>query len=268
MAKVAFVLSGGGSLGAVQVGMARALYERGIVPDLVVGTSAGALNGTFLAARPTTLATIDGLLALWRTLDRQDLFPLSVARSLLGLTGQRRGLLDPSNLRTLVQTHANIAAIEDATTELHIVATNLLDGREVLLSKGDVVSAIMASAAIPGVFPPVERGRELLVDGGVSNNTPISQALKLGATTIYVLPTGTACTLRRPPRNALGVLMHAFSLVLMQRLLAEVAAYDDTAELVLLPAPCSNDVLPIDFRFTQRLHDTGYADARALLDAR
>ncbi len=264
--RIGFVLSGGGSLGAIQVGMVRALYERGIVPDLVIGTSAGALNATFLAARPRTAETVDGLLALWNSLARDDLFPISVARAVLGLTGRRSGLVDPEGLRMLIEGNALIERLEDATTELHVVATDLLSGREQLLSSGDTVSAVMASAAIPGVFPPVKRDDFVLVDGGVSNNTPISQAVKLGATKVYVLATGTACPLTRPPRSALAVTMHAFSLLVMQRLLSEIEHYHEEAELVVMPVPCEADVLPVDFRQTPKLHDDAYAEATAFLE--
>ena len=266
--RIAFVLSGGGSLGAIQVGMLRALYERGIVPDLIVGTSAGALNGTFLAARPKTLSAIDELLALWQTFEREDFFPLSVSRAVLGLTGRRMGLVDPKNLRTLIEDHAKIRRIEDASTELHMVATDLLSGNEQLLSSGDVISAVLASAAIPGIYPPVRRGNRVLVDGGVSNNTPISHAVRLGATQIFVLPTGIACPLRRAPRSSLAVMMHAFSLIVMQRLRADIEHYDDAAELVVMPAPCEADVLPVDFRRTTRLHDDANVEAKTFLSQR
>lgn len=266
--RIAFVLSGGGSLGAIQVGMLRALYERGLVPDLIVGTSAGALNGTFIAARPKTMSTIDELLALWQTFEREDFFPLSVSRAVLGLTGRRLGLVDPENLRTLIEEHATITRIQDASTELHVVATDLLSGSEQLLSSGDVVSAVLASAAIPGVYPPVRRGNKVLIDGGVSNNTPISHAVRLGATQVFVLATGTVCRLRRAPRSALAVMMHAFSLIVMQRLRADIEHYDAAAELVVLPAPCEADVLPVDFRRTTRLHDDAYAEAKTFLTGR
>ena len=200
--RVAFVFSGGGSLGAVQVGMVRALYERRIAPDFIVGTSAGALNGAYLAGHPPNLATAEGLLSLWLSLTRRTLFPISLARSAMALGGQRAGFVDEANLRKFIQANAPFENLEDARIPFFAIATNLLNGDEVVMSSGDTVSAIMASAAIPGVFPPVRRNNTVLIDGAVSNNTPVSQAERLGATTIYVLPTGHACTLRKAPRSA------------------------------------------------------------------
>lgn len=149
----------------------------------------------------------------------------------------------------------------------HVLATDLLSGKEVRLSDGDAKDAILASSAIPGVFSPVDWRGDQLVDGGVCNNTPISVALELGARRIYVLPTGMACALTEAPRGAIAMLLHAMSLLVMRRLLVEIEALSDRAELIVLPPPCPLTVQPIDFSHTGELIERGYEDGAEYLDA-
>ena len=201
----AFVLSGGASLGAVQVGMLRALYERGISPDLIVATSAGAINGAFIASRPQTVETADELAAIWGEVRRAQVFPLNPLSGLLGFLGSRAHMVPESGLRRLVAARVEHERLEELPIPLHVVAVDVVTGEELLLSSGPVVDAVMASAAIPAVLPAVEWGDLELMDGGVANNTPISHAIELGAREIYVLPTGHACALERPPGSALGM---------------------------------------------------------------
>src|SRR3954452_5625530 len=210
---VAFVLSGGGSLGAVQVGMVHALYERGIRPDLIVGTSAGAINGAFLAARPPTTATAIALAQQWRATRRGDVFPLRPLAGLRGFVGSNNHLVPATGLQRLVGNHIGHARLEDLPIPLHIVAVDVLTGEELLLSAGSAADAVMASSAIPGVLPPAPWGQRLLMDGGVANNTPISHAVALGAREIYVLPAGHACALPSPPGSALAMGLHALTLL-------------------------------------------------------
>lgn len=262
----AFALSGGGSLGAIQVGMLQALYERGIRPDAVVGTSAGAINGAFIAGRPPTVATALELAELWRTLRRADIFPLQPVTGFLGFVGRRRALVEAQSLRRLVQKHIRFVNLEDAPIAFHVIATDLLSGQEVRLSQGDACKAVLASAAVPGVFPPVRWKERTLVDGGVCNNTPISHAVELGAKTIYVLPSGNACALSTPPRSALGVIMHSMSLLVMQRLILEIEMYRDSARLIVLPPPCPLGVQPVDFAQADHLIGRSRDDTHAYLD--
>lgn len=134
------------------------------------------------------------------------------------------------------------------------------------LSRGSALEAVMASAAIPGVFPSVEwQGREL-IDGGVANNAPISHALELGAETIYVLPTGNACDLPEPPHGALAMLLHSMSPLVMRRLLIEIELLKDHADLIVLPPPCPLRVSPVDFERSDELVEQGYAAASEHLD--
>lgn len=263
----AFVLSGGGSLGAVQAGMLGALYERGIGPGFVVGTSAGALNGAFLAARPPEPATADALAEVWRGLRRGQVFPLNPLTGLLGFAGARDHLVPGSGLRRIVERHVGHLRFEDLPVPLHVVAVDVVSGEELLLPSGPLADAVMASAAIPAVLPPVPWGDRLLMDGGVANNTPISHAVALGAQRIYVLPTGHACALEEPPRGALGMALHAISLLTQRRLIEDIERHRGDAHLVVLPPPCPLRIPPMDFAHADELVRRGHDDSAAFLDS-
>ena len=263
----AFVLSGGASLGAVQAGMLRALYERGVGPDLIVGTSVGALNGSFIASRPPTPATALELAEIWRGVGSGNVFPLNPLTGILAFFGASDHLVSDHGLRKLVADHLELGALEDSRIPLHVIATDLLSGRELRLSRGNALEAVMASAAIPGVFPAIEWKGRRLIDGGVANNTPIIDAIELGADRIYVLPTGNACELPEAPGGAVAMLLHAMSLLVMRRLLLEIEALRDRAELIVLPPPCPLTVAPIDFSHADELIRRGYEDSRDYLDA-
>ena len=265
--KTAFVLSGGASLGAVQVGMIRALYERGIAPDLILGTSVGAVNGAYIASRPATAKSAEKLAAVWRDVARRQVFPLNPLIGFFGFFGARDHLISAHGLRELVEDQIELAALEDAPIPFHVIATDLLSGKELRLSHGAALEAVLASAAIPGVFPAVECHGRTLIDGGISNNTPIVDAIELGAERIYVLPTGNACDLPDAPRGAVGMLLHAMSLLIMRRLLVEIELLRERVELIVLPPPCPLSVTPIDFSHADELIRRGYEDGRDYLDA-
>ena len=262
----AFVLSGGASLGAVQAGMLRALYERGITPDLIVGTSAGALNGAFIASRPQTVATAIGLATIWRGLRRGQAFPHNPLTGLLGFLGARDHLVPSSGLRRVIAGHLEHAELQDMPIPLHVVAVDVLTGEELRLSRGPVLDAVLASAAIPAILPPVAWEGRMLMDGGVANNTPISHAVELGAQRIYVLPTGHACALEEPPDGALGMALHAMSLLTHRRLVEDIERHRADARLIVLPPPCPLRITPVDFRHAGELIDRALSDARAFLD--
>jgi predicted acylesterase/phospholipase RssA len=177
----AFVLSGGASLGAIQVGMLRALYQRGIAPDFIVGTSAGALNGAFIASRPQSVETADALADVWRGLRRGQVFPLNPLTSLLGFLGARDHLVPDAGLRRVLRAHLEREYLEQLPIPLHVVAVDVVTGEELRLSTGPVADAVMASASIPAVLAPVSWAGRMLMDGGVANNTPISHAVDLQA---------------------------------------------------------------------------------------
>src|SRR6266566_3124626 len=253
--RTAFVLAGGAVLGAMQAGMVHALYERGIAPDLLIGTSAGALNAAFLASRPPTVATAEQLAARWRGLRRTGVLPLRPATLLGGLAGRRDHLIPDQALRRLAARHLQFERLEQAAIPLHLVAFDLLTGTEVRLFDGPAVDAVLAAAAIPGVLPPVRWRGRLLADGGIADNTPVSHAVALGARRIYVLPTCNPGDrgLPRPPRAAPAAAVHAITVLTNARLHGDLARYAHSAELIMLPAANPGHVQPTDFDHADRL---------------
>lgn len=241
----AFVLAGGGSFGAVQAGILRELVAAGIVPDLVVGSSVGAINGAYFAGSPTTQG-VAHLEAIWYGLRRQDVFPFTF-RSLAGLIGRRNFVVDPCGLRRLLEDHLPFKDLEHAPLPLHVVATDLLSGAAARLSSGYAVDAVLASCAIPGAFPPMRVGERYLIDGAVASNTPIRTAMELGASRIIVLPTGFACAMDGPPRGAIATMLHAVTLLIAHQLVTELERYGGQVEIITVPPLCPLSVSPYDF---------------------
>jgi NTE family protein len=264
----AFVLSGGGSLGAVQVGMMQALTERGIVADLLVGTSAGAINAAYLAGHGTDLQSLDGLAASWLAARRGEIFPLEPRHQMLALAGRRSSLFSDRGIRRLISTNLDYRRLEDALIPIHVVATDLLSGVEVVLSHGDAVSAVLASTAIPGVFPAVQRDGLILVDGGLADNTAISVAVDLGCDRIYVLPTGFACASTQAPPTPQAIALHALGFLTQQRLIVDIARFGSVVDLRVLPPLCPLAVPSTDFRHASELIDRARSSAGQWLDSR
>jgi NTE family protein len=240
--------------------MLEALYEQDITPDFLVGTSVGALNAAFVASRLQSPQTATELGGVWRDLQRRHVFPLRMSALVGGVCGRRDHLVPDRELRRLIRRYIQFEDLADAAIPLHLVAFDLIEGRELLLSEGPAVEAIAASASIPGIFPPVAIGERRLIDGGVVNNTPISHAVELGAERIYVLPTQAPHDRpTRIPAGALEAALQGVRLLVGCRLEADVARYSAVAELILLPAPNAGGVQPTSFEHAHRL----IADARA-----
>lgn len=261
----AFVLSGGASLGAVQVGMLRALVEQDIVPDVLVGTSAGALNSAYVAGHGLTTSGVDSLADVWANLRARSLFPLDPARTMGALVGRSSALCSDRGLRQLLDEHLGFERLEESPVPLVVVATDLFSGREVALTSGSAQQAILASCALPAVFAPVEYGETMLVDGGLANNTAVSEAVRAGASTIYVLPSGYSCAIATPPRTPVAAAAHALAVLTHQRMVADIALYAGTVDLVVLPPPCPMRVSVMNFDRADELMRAAYSSAAAAL---
>ena len=247
----AFVLAGGGSYGAVQTGMLRALTAHDVRPDFIAGSSVGAINGAFYGGMPTVdgVAKLD---ALWRGLKRHDVFPIALADLLRALLSSNH-LFTPSGLRRLLDDHLPYARLEESTIPVHVMATDLFTGSPVCLSAGPAAEAILASCAIPAIYPPVQIGNRALVDGAISCNTPIQAAIELGATRLIILPTAFACPHASPPRGVFASAFHAMGLFVMQQLEQDTRRYSREAEIIMVPPVCPLGISPYDFSRVGRM---------------
>ena len=208
--KTAFVFAGGGSFGAVQVGMLHSLVCHGLSADVVVSSSVGAMNGAYYAGTPTAEG-VEALARIWRGLRRQDVFPIRW-RDWLRFVRRRDFLVGSEGLYRLVHAHLPYQNLQDAKIPVHIVATDLASGDAVILSEGPAAQAIIASTAIPAAFAPVQLDRLYLADGAITSCTPVHQAVALGSTRLIVLPTGYACAREAPPQGAVANALHALTL--------------------------------------------------------
>jgi NTE family protein len=261
--KTAFVLAGGGSLGATQVGMLRALAESGVDADFVVGTSVGAINAAYFAGDPTPDGTVRPE-ALWRGLKRSDILPLGW-RGFLGLLLGRSHLVPSDGLRRLLDSHLPYRNLEDAEP-VHVVATDVFSGEAVVLSRGPVTQAVLASSAIPAAFAPVEIDGRLLCDGAIASNTPVRAAVACGARRLIVLPTGSTPQLRRTPNGAIAGAVHAITLLTKRQLAAELNELGASVECHIVPTEGLMGGSPLDFSRTPELLERAYRRTLRWLD--
>jgi NTE family protein len=243
--KTAFVFAGGGSFGAVQVGMLQALLAHGVKADFVVGSSVGAINGTYFAGDPTT-GGVAKLERLWLGIRRSDIFRVNL-RIAAGFLWRRDFLMSSAGLRDLIDTHLPFQRLEDAEIPVHVVATDLLSGEAVILSRGSAADAIIASSAIPAAFAPVAIDGRYLVDGAITSNTPVKVAVSLGAERLIVLPTGFACALSDPPVGAIANALHALTLLIARQLVAELELLDSAIDFAIVPTLCPHRGSAYDF---------------------
>ena len=243
--------------------MLRELVAHGVKPDLVVGSSAGAINGAYFAGAPDA-AGVERLDALWRGLHRRDVFPVTL-RSVAAFLVRRQPIVDSSGLRALLEKNLSYRELENAPLPVHVVATDLLHGATVRLSKGPAVDAVLASCAIPAAFPPMVIDDRYLVDGAVASNTPVGVAVELGAKRIVVLPTGYACALQEPPHGAIACALQAITLLTAHQLVVEIERFRDQVEIVTVPPLCPLTVSPYDFSRAGELIDRAAEQTRKWL---
>jgi NTE family protein len=262
--KTVFVLPGGSGLGSVQVGMAQALFEAGIRPDFFVGTSVGAINSAFLGGNPT----LDGVLELgkiWMTVRREDVFPVNVFSTIINVFKKKNFLVSPKGLRNLLERNIHYNTLADARIPCLLTATDLMNGEQVVLTSGNVITAVLASTALPGIYPPVEMMGRFLVDGGLSGNTPLSVAAEYGAEEVFILPAGYSKTLDKLPSGLMDTFAHSLNILIDQQFLRDIEFYEKNISIHIIPPVYSKGRSFYDLSATAEYLSLAYESTRGWL---
>lgn len=265
-APVGFVLGGGGSLGAIQVGMLRALHQSGITPHLVAGTSVGSVNGALVALDPDHAA--DRLALIWSRMTRAVVFPGGPLAQLRTVRRNRNHLFPNDGLADVLTDALGPATdFADLTLPFGAVAVDAVTGLPVLLRSGPLVPAILASSAIPGVYPPVRLGDQVLYDGGVLANVPIRQALAMGAKSLVVLDCAFPGHLPAVPETLAETLLFWATLGTRNQAVLEAELAARQVPVLYLPGPAVRAMTPLDFTHTAELAADAHEAATEFLDA-
>src|ERR1700690_3418160 len=228
--------------------MMHALPPHGVPADMVVGSSVGALNGSYYAGDPTLKGVLQ-LETIWRGLTRHDVFPVNW-RTLLGFVWRRDFLIPHDGIAKLIDDHLPYRNLQDASLPVHIVTTDIVSGDSVVLSEGSAAQAIIASTAIPSAFAPVRYRDFYLADGAISSNTPVKVAIAKGANRLIILPTGYACSTHTPPTGAVANALHALTLLISRQLVSELEDIGPGIENFVVPPLCPLVGSPYDFSRT------------------
>jgi NTE family protein len=258
----AFVLGGGGMLGAAEVGMLRALLERAIAPDLIIGSSVGALNGAFLAADPS-LAAVSRMVDLWTGLSNRGVFGGSVFGQLTTLAKHGTHLHSNEGLLKLLDDNLHGVRFEDLAVRFECVAASIERASAHWFSTGPVTSAVLASCAVPGLLPPVEVDGEHYFDGGLVRSVPIGRAAELGARRIFVLHVGRLEQALTPPTKPWQVALVAFEIARRHQFEEELASLPDGIEVHVLPSGSTPPTLSMRYRSTSGVQEKIEAAHRA-----
>jgi NTE family protein len=263
--RTAFVLAGGGSRGAVQVGMLEELIRRGIRADHVFGASVGAINGASYAGNPTPEG-VEHMATVWRDVKGTDIFPRGTFDGPWAFLQKRAALHANTGLRAIIEAGVDYENLEDAIIPVEVVATSLTDGVERWIAHGPAVEAILASSAIPSILPPVTIDGDTLVDGGVVNNVPISRALAAGCDRIYVLLCGPLHYHPPPPRRPAEAALTAFFVAVHARFVRELALLPPGVEVIVFSGGGEPSAQYRDFSATATLIEEGRAEVADVLD--
>ena len=264
-ARTAFVFAGGGARGSAQIGMLQALAARGIRPDAIYGASVGAINAAGFAGDPTP-AGVEQMTSLWRAVTREDVFPQGRFPSPWRFFQQREAVFPNDGVRRIIQSGLRFERIEQSPVHLEVVATSLTDGRTQWFDSGPALPAILASAALPALFPPVEVDGELFIDGGVVDNVPIGRAISQGAERVFVLLCGPLHYTPHKYRRPAEAVLTAFFIAVHAKFARELAQLPAGTEVVVFTV----DTEPVsrydDFSATEALMDAGRVNAELVLD--
>jgi NTE family protein len=256
--EVAFVLGGGGVLGAHEVGMLQALAEAGVRPDLVLGTSVGALNGVFVAAHEDPGEAVPELAAMWREGVAAEAFAGSLCGRVRTLARSGTHLHPNEPLRRLLEA-LPVQNIEDLARPFQCVAASIERAAAHWFTEGPIVEAVLASAAVPGLLPPVRVGDEHFFDGGLVHSIPVGRALELGARTVYVLHVGRIEQPLQPPTRPWEVGLVAFEIARRYRFAEDMAAIPRGVTVHVLPAGADGqvgvDLSQLRYRDTSRIDE-------------
>jgi NTE family protein len=262
---VGYVLGGGGSLGAVQVGMLQALSEHDIRPDIVAGTSVGSLNGVVLATDPKSAA--NRLSHLWARMTRDRVFPGGLLAQARTLQHTKTHLFPSTGLTTVVSEFIRAdLTFADLSLPFAAVTTDIATARPHVLSDGLLLPALLASSAIPGIFPPVELGSLRLYDGGLVANVPMRQAVAMGARSLIVLDCNFPGSIPEVSGSIAEVLFYTVLVTIRAQAVLEAPLVAADVPVVYLHGPEPLRVSPLDFRQTGMLIESAYEAARVFLE--
>jgi NTE family protein len=255
---IGFVLGGGGALGSVQVGMLKALTERGVRPDLVTGTSIGAFNGAVIAADPDR--AVERLEAFWRSSRREDAFPLRGIKPILHWRRTRKSFFPNDGLvRSIRSVLGDHRLIEDLRLPFGAVAVDVVKATPVLFRSGPLESALLASAAMPGIFPPVSRDGRMFYDGGLGDNVPMRDAIAMGARSLVVLYTTSPSADLDPPSRLVDLFSYVTEVYARQQVVRDLHELTHIP-IVYPPSPASGTMSPLDLDHTEDLMAASYRD--------
>ena len=232
--RVAFVLGGGGLRGAAEVGMVKALGETDVRPDIVVGTSIGSINGAVIASGPLD-EMAERLVGMWDELTESGVLREGALSRVANIARHRTHLHTNQAMRKLLLDWLPHATFEELPTPFQCSAACVETSSEWWFESGPLIDAVLSSCAVPGLLPPVEVNGRHFIDGGVVNSIPISRALELGATTIYVLHVGNIDTPLRVPRNAWDVAFVAFEISRRHRFHRDMESLPEGVTIHVLP---------------------------------